>query len=95
MVRQAWTTLEQKDWLDSHKATFLEEKQKGNSALKEFFSIVFKEFREKWPVPPVTEDEITKAGSSGHATNTKCDRYDRVCVHSFITNLHVIDVNSR
>jgi len=84
MVRGTWTTTEQKNWLESQKAAFLEAKQKGNTALKEFFFIIFKEFREKWPVPPVTEDEATEAGSSGHATKIKCDRYDKVYIHSFI-----------
>ena len=84
MTRQTWTTTEQKDWLESRKAAFIEAKQKGNAALRELFFIIFREFREKWPVPPVTEDETTKAGSSELATKIKCARYDKVCVHSFI-----------
>jgi hypothetical protein len=87
MGRHTWATPEQKDCLESYKAAFLEAKQKSNSALKELFSTIFKEFREKWPVPPVTENEIAKAGSSGLATKDKSNKYDRVCVHSFITNL--------
>ena len=71
MVRLAWTTTEQKDWLESRKAAFIEAKQNGNSTLKEFFSNTFKEFREKWPLPSVTEEESTEAGSSGHATKKK------------------------
>jgi hypothetical protein len=47
MTRHTWTTPEQKEWLESQKAAFLEAKQKGNSALKEFFSNTFKGFREK------------------------------------------------
>lgn len=81
MARQTWTTPEQKEWLESKRAAFLEAKQKGNSALKEHFLTIFKDFREKWPVPPVTEGESTEAGSSGLATKKKGDRYDRVCVH--------------
>ena len=53
MARQTWTTPEQKDWLESKRAAFLEAKQKGNLALKEHFLTIFKDFREKWPVPPV------------------------------------------
>jgi hypothetical protein len=83
MVRQTWATTEQKNWLESQKPAFIEAKQKGNAALKELFVNIFKEFREKWPVPPVTEDEITKAGSSGLATKIKGDKYDKVGVHFF------------
>ena len=84
MVHQTWTTTEQKDWLETQKAAFLEAKQKGNSALKEFFSETFKEFQMKWPV---VEDESTEAGSRGLATKKKCDKYNRVCIHLFILNL--------
>ena len=40
-----------------------------------------KDFCEKWPVLPVTEEESTKAGSSALATKKKGDRYDRVFFH--------------
>ena len=81
MARQTWTMPEQKDWLESKRAAFLKAKQKGNLALKEHFLTIFKDFREKWPVPPVTEEESTEVGSSALATKKKGDRYDRVFFH--------------
>lgn len=83
MARQTWTTVEQKDWLESRKAAFAEAKEKGHAASKEFFSTIFKEFREKWPASPVTEEETTAAGSSELATKIKRDKHDKVCAHSF------------
>lgn len=68
MTRPTWTTPEQKEWLDPRKAAFIEAKQKGNAALKEWYLAIFKEFREKWPVPAVTESETTAAGSVELAT---------------------------
>ena len=83
MTRQTWTTSEQKEWLESQKAAFIEAKQKGNAALKEHFFGIFKEFREKWPVPSVTEEETAEAGSYELAAKKKRDRYDSVCAHLF------------
>jgi hypothetical protein len=71
MVRQTWATKEQKDWLESKKAAFVEAKQKGNAALKVLFFEIFRDFRIKFPVPAVTEEEITEAGSIGFATKIK------------------------
>lgn len=79
MTRPTWTTPEQKEWLDPRKAAFIEAKQKGNAALKEYYLAIFKEFREKWPVPAVTESETTAAGSVELATKAKRDKYDQVC----------------
>lgn len=84
MVHQTWATTEQKDWLETQKPVFVEAKQKGNAALKGLFVNIFKEFQEKWTVPPVTEDKTTKARSSRLATKIKGDKYDKVCVHSLI-----------
>jgi hypothetical protein len=80
MTRQTWTTNDQKEWLDVRKSAFLESKQK-DLASKEFFPLVVREFREKWPVPPVTESEISFAGSVELATKVKRDKYDKVCAH--------------
>ena len=78
MTRPTWTTPEQKVWLEPCKAAFIEAKQKGNTALKEYCLGIFKDFREKWPVPPTTETEIIDAGSVELATKTKREKYDQV-----------------
>ena len=83
MPRQTWVTNDQKEWLEPQKAAFIEAKQKSPTSLKEFFQGVYKEFREKWPVPAVTESEITAAGSVELATKDKRDKYDKVHEHYF------------
>lgn len=85
MGRHTWTTDEQKEWLDTRKAAFLEAKEKGHAALKELCSTIFKEYREKWPIPPVTEDETSAAGSSEMATKIKRNKNDKVFAHSIST----------
>jgi hypothetical protein len=94
MVRQTWATKEQKDWLESKKAAFVEAKQKGNAALKELFFEIFRDFRIKFPVSAVTEDEIAEAGSIGSATKRKNDKYDKVYLYTFISNPEMIDLSS-
>jgi hypothetical protein len=81
MTRQPWTTDGQRVWLESRKPAYLEANEKKTAA-KEFFPVVFKEFREKWPVPPVTLEEIAQAdGSVERATKAKREKYDKVRVH--------------
>jgi hypothetical protein len=63
MTRRKWTTDEQETWLEQRKAAFIEANQKKTTA-KDFFPIVTKEFREKWPTPPVTQQEVDDAGST-------------------------------
>jgi predicted metal-dependent hydrolase len=82
MTRQTWTTSEQKEWLEARKEGFLEAKQKDTTS-KEFFPVLTKEFREKWPVPPVTNDEISNAGSADLAMKIKRDNYDKVHAYYF------------
>lgn len=86
MTRHTWTTKDQKEWLEPKKAAFIAAKQIGNNVLKDFCLTVFKEFREKWPVPPVTEFEITEAGTIELATKIKCDKYDKVPACYFYCN---------
>jgi hypothetical protein len=82
MTRRKWTTEEQETWLEQWKTAFLEANQK-KSAAKEFFPVMTKEFREKWPVPPVTEQEIIEAGSVELATRVKVGKYDKVQINCF------------
>jgi hypothetical protein len=77
MTRSKWTTKDQELWLEERKPAFLVANQK-KSAAKEYFPLVTKEFRDKWPVPPVTEDEIKDAGSLDMAIRVKKNRYDKV-----------------
>ena len=77
MTRRKWTTDEQEVWLEQRKSAYLEANQKKTAA-KDFFPAVVEEFRQKWPVPPVTEEEITDAGSVELATRVKQGKYDKV-----------------
>lgn len=77
MTRQKWTTKEQEEWLEERKSAFLEANQR-RSAAKDFFPTIVKDFREKWPVMPVTQEEIQKAGSVELAERFKRERYDKV-----------------
>jgi hypothetical protein len=82
MTCQTWTTSEQREWLEAQKGRFLEAKQKDTSS-KEFFPAVSKDFREKWPVPPVTNAEISSTGSVDLAMKTKWENYVKVCTYYF------------
>lgn len=77
MTRQKWTTKEQEEWLEERKSAFLEANQQ-RSAAKDYFPTIVKDFREKWPVMPVTQEEIQKAGSVELAERFKRERYDKV-----------------
>lgn len=78
MTHHPWMTNDQKEWLESHKSNYLAANI-NKTASKDFFLAIFKEFREKWPVPPVSQDEIDDAkGSMELATKVKRDKYDKV-----------------
>ena len=74
MTRATWATEEQHNWLEARKAQFIEANQKKVAA-KEFF---VREFRENWPVPLVSQEEIEVAGSVEWATKNKRNKYDKV-----------------
>lgn len=77
MTRRKWTTDEQEVWLEQRKATYIEVNQKKTAA-KDFFPVVTKEFHEKWPMSPVTPQEVNDAGSVELATRAKQRKYDKV-----------------
>ena len=77
MTRRKWTTDEQEAWLEQRKAAFIEAKQRKTPA-RDFFPTVTKEFNEKWPMSPVTQQEIDEAGSIELATRAKQGKYDKV-----------------
>jgi hypothetical protein len=73
MTRHPWTSEDQREWLESRKTEYLA------TASKEFFPTLFKDFREKWPVPPVTQEEIEENdGSIDLANKKKREKYDKV-----------------
>lgn len=78
MTRHKWTTKEQETWLDERKPAFLVANQ-SRTAAKDFFPHVVKEFRDKWPVPPPTQEEMGDAGSLEMAERVKKGLYDKVC----------------
>ena len=78
MTRSPWTSNDQKEWLESRKMEYLAANI-NKTATKEFFPTVFKEFREKWPVPPVTQEELNEVeGSIELANKKKREKYDKV-----------------
>ena len=80
MTHASWANKEQHDWLESRKARFIEVNQR-KAAAKDFFPDVVKDFHKKWPVSPVTPEEVKKAGSEETAMKKKCDKYDKVHSH--------------
>lgn len=77
MTRAKWTTKDQEAWLEERKPAFIAANQK-KCAAKEYFPLITKEFRDKWPTPPVTPKEIEDAGSLEMATRVKINKYDKV-----------------
>ena len=70
MTRKAWTTDSQEEWLKAHQ---------DKTLAKEFFPLVIKEFREQWPVPPLTSEETAAGPTVEQATKNKRNKYDQVC----------------
>jgi hypothetical protein len=69
MTRRKWTTADQEEWLKSRLAGFSD--AQVNKTTKEFFPVVFKEWRKPWPTPDPTPEEITEAGNIEKATLKK------------------------
>ena len=76
MTRKTWTTTEQEEWLKSQIQAFLKAHQ--NNTLKTFFPPIIKEFRDKWPVDPLSDQEIEASTSVEQAKKEKRDKYDKV-----------------
>jgi hypothetical protein len=80
MTRSPWTSNDQKEWLESRKTEYLAANM-NNKAANETFPDIFKDFRKKWPVPPVTQEEIDEAdGPIELATKNKRNKYDKVSI---------------
>jgi hypothetical protein len=83
MTRKRWTTDSQEEWLKARIAAFLEAHQK-KTVSKDFFPIVMKEFRDQWPVPPLTTEETAAEPTVEQAMKIKRQKYDQVRMRSAI-----------
>ena len=70
MTRRKWTSGNQEEWLKSRIARFINV-QVNKTTTKEFFPEILKEWREAWPCPGPTLEEIAQAGSVEKATQKK------------------------
>jgi hypothetical protein len=77
MPHTTWATDEQEEWFKSHIVTFLDVHQKKTLS-KDFFPIIVKEFRDKWPPREPTAEEIVDVSSIEEANKTKRTKYDKV-----------------
>jgi hypothetical protein len=78
MTRRKWTTDNQEEWLKSHLARF-SDAQANKTTTKEFFPEILKEWREAWPCPEPTPEEIAQAGTAEKATQKKRSNENTVC----------------
>jgi hypothetical protein len=56
--QNAWTTLEQKEWLVSQKPEYLKARLAGKTRVSEFWVTVYEHWIATWPFPPLTEVEV-------------------------------------
>jgi hypothetical protein len=56
MTRKRWTTDSQEEWLKARIEGFIKAYH-DKTLSKEFLPVVIKEFRDLWPVPPLTTEE--------------------------------------
>jgi len=77
MTRRKWTTAKQEDWLKARLAEF-GNAQANKTTSKEFFPMVLKEWRDTWPTPDATQEEVAQAGSVEKATKKKRAEEDTV-----------------
>jgi hypothetical protein len=68
--QNAWTTLDQKEWLLSQKPTYLAARVAGKSAVSDFWTSTFKKWLEKWPFKKLTEQEIADRVDEGKHLDT-------------------------
>jgi len=78
MTRCKWTTADQEEWLKSRLPDF-GNAQVNKTTSKEFFPAVLKDWRNAWPTPTPSPDEVTKAGNVKKATQKKRAEEDAVC----------------
>lgn len=78
MTRRKWTTTNQEEWLKSRLAEF-SDAQANKTTTKQFFPAIFKAWRNEWPTPAPTPEEITQAETVEKATQKKRAEEDAVC----------------
>ena len=74
---KTWTTDSQEEWLKARIDAFLKAHQ-NKKLSKEFFPVVVKEFRDQWPVPALTTEEIAAEPTVERALVVKRQKYDQV-----------------
>jgi hypothetical protein len=90
MGKRRWTTTEQRDWLEARIPAFAEAQQ-TKTAGSTFFPDIHKAWRESWPVPAPTDDEIRQWGSAEIATAKLVKRAQEVSyIHGFLHCTHII-----
>jgi hypothetical protein len=77
MTRKHWATDRQEEFLKARIAAFLEAHQKKKLS-KDFFPVVVNQFRDQWPVPPLTTEDIAAGANTEQATKAKREKYDQV-----------------
>jgi hypothetical protein len=77
MTRKPWTTKPQEEWLNARTEAFLQANQ-NKTLSKEFFPLVVKEFRDQWPVLPLTPEETAAEPTLERAMKVKRQKYDQV-----------------
>jgi hypothetical protein len=77
MTRRKWTTTDQEEWLKSYLADF-GNAQANKTTTKQFFPEILKEWRNAWPTPGPTPEEIRQAESVEKATQKKRAEEDAV-----------------
>ena len=78
MTHRKWTTTNQEDWLKECLVEF-SNAQVNKTTSKEFFLTVLKEWRNIWPTPDGTLEEVTQAGSVDKAAQKKRAEEVAIC----------------
>ena len=76
MTRQAWTTLEQRDWLKSWIPRFLEAQE--NKTTSTFWPELYRSWEDKFPVQDPTANEVNAAGGTEKARKAKKQAMQKV-----------------
>jgi len=77
MTRKAWTTDLQKEWLEARLGAF-REAQAQKTVMKQFFPEILKAWKEEWPIPPPTDEEVAEVGSLEKAKAVKIKSQETV-----------------
>ena len=78
MTQKAWTVDLQKKWLEAQLSTFCEA-QAQKTVMKQFFPKILKAWKEEWPIPLPTDEEVAEVGSLEKAKAVKIKSQKMVC----------------